>query len=100
MHLFPTPGNDFAKAMEADLAANDRMANLLELLADLRKQHPTDAQLAGHLIDASGGDWRKAADLLIAMRDAVHVHLRMLVLTVALEGKEREQQPTKPTNKE
>jgi len=86
--------------MEADLAANDRMANLLELLADLRKQHPTDAQLAAHLIDTAGGDWRKAVDLLVAMRDAVHVHLRMLVLTVALEGKEREQQPTTPTNKE
>lgn len=93
MSLYPTPIQDFAQVMEADLAANARMANLFELLADLRKQHPTDAQLAAHLVDNAGGDWRKAAELLISMRDAVAIHLRLIVLSVALEGKEREQQP-------
>lgn len=90
----PDASSSFIKDMEAELASNEHMVSLLEALAALRKKHPTDAQLSSHLIEMSGGDWRKAFNALTDMRNSVHLHLRVLALAVALEGKEREQQPT------
>lgn len=97
MPMLPPPNSspstgDFLSAMEADIAANTRMADLLETLAHLRKTHPSDALFAGHLINHTKGDWRTAADWLVAARDAINSHMRLLILSVALEGKEREQQ--------
>jgi len=66
---------------------------LLLKLALERSEHLLNAELASQLIDGAGGDWRKAVELLKAQCEYINSNLRLLILTVALEGKEREQQP-------
>lgn len=87
---------DFGAELRRDLEDNQRMAHALTALASLLADHPTPAQLAAHLIDVSGGDWKVALEWLTGLRKAIDSDLRLLRLTVALEGKEREQQSINP----
>lgn len=87
------PEPDFYRDTQAEMAANKLFALLLQKLVNVRGKHLCNADLAAQLIADAGGDWKQAAAALIAHRDAISAHLRVLIYTVALEGKEREQQP-------
>lgn len=87
------PEPDFYSDTQAELAANKLFALLLQKLVNVREKHLCDAELAAQLIADAGGDWRKAAAALVDHRDFISAHLCVLIYTVALEGKEREQQP-------
>lgn len=81
---------DLQRNASTDAALTDE----LQRLVDLRRAHPTDALLAAHLIEMTQGDWRIAFEAVSLLRNLVASNLRALALTVALEGKEREEQTT------
>jgi hypothetical protein len=87
------PETDFYSEMQAEMAASKSRVLLLRQLADLREEHLCNADLAAQLIAAAGGDWKQVVAALGAIRDAISAEMRLMIYAVALEGKEREQQP-------
>lgn len=76
------------------------MARFLVGLGELLEAHGSNAELAVALLHLHEGDWRRAFEFVKDADLLIRKHLRVLAMTVALEGKEREAQKTKPSNKE
>lgn len=80
------------EAMQRETDAVAHNAELLLRMAQLLKDFPSDSLLAGHLVEEAKGDWKVAFEGVCAVRRLIDSQFRLLALTIAIEGKEREQQ--------
>lgn len=75
--------------MRSETSSNIASAQLLCLMADLIDEK-SDAQIVAAVVDLHSGDAKAAMQWLIVSRSAIAGVLKMLVLLVALDSKERE----------